>query len=105
MIDSLVIGLAYALAFVALIEVSKRYLPAPVLRRLAVVKRAYLAPFRWLTPDRVYRLWYETGVMDAESYRWFQQQGYIGDDLDPAYIQRTHSADGENHHDAGGDER
>lgn len=44
---------------------------------------------RYLVPDMLYKLWYETGIMDIESYRAFQAKGYIRDDLDPEYIQRS----------------
>lgn len=44
---------------------------------------------RYLVPDMLYKLWYKTGIMDTESYRAFQAKGYIRDDLDPEYIQRS----------------
>ena len=91
MIEYALLGGVYALILVKGVPAIVGRLPDRVRRPLSALKRAYLAPFRWLTPDRVYRLYYETGLMDAESYRWFQEQGYIRDDLDPTYIQRTHT--------------
>lgn len=48
----------------------------------------YFGFFRKHTPDWIYRLWYRTGIIDAETYRTFQDRGYISCDLDPEYLQR-----------------
>jgi len=48
---------------------------------------------RYLIPDSVYQLWYQVDMLDAETYRRYQDCGYIRSELDPQYIQRIESND------------
>jgi len=46
---------------------------------------------RLALPDSVFKLWYRTAMLDEETYRHFQDRGYIKDTTDPKYLQRTHN--------------
>ena len=53
--------------------------------KMILIKK-YLEFWRRITPDFLYKLWYRTGIMDEQSYRSFQEKGYISDDVDPEYL-------------------
>lgn len=69
------------------------YLPDQLIRPFARAFEMYLNVWRRLIPDRVYKLWLRTGLMSEDAYRQFQERGFISDDLDPMYIQRTETHD------------
>lgn len=70
----------------------KPFLPARVRRVGARARTWYFHIPRRFTPDRIYKLWYRTGIMTEENYRAFQERGYISDDTDPEYLQRYEEA-------------
>lgn len=50
-------------------------------------------PIRWyrrvwwrLLPDGLFLMWLRAGVIDADTFRWLQENGYVSVDVDPAYI-------------------
>lgn len=71
----------------------KRFAPDFIKKYAKKVKMWYLYPFRWLTPDWVYKLYLREGQMDKETYRKFQEKNFIRDDLDPEYIVKNVSND------------
>lgn len=78
-----VVGWCMGLLYQRLIQ---PHLPRPVKSALLYAREWYFGLFRRATPDWVYKLWLRTGIMDSESYRAFQDRGYINDQLEPEYI-------------------
>lgn len=59
----------------------------PTVRRIGYTCRYYyLYPFRWVTPDSVYKLYLQTGLITAKQYRALQADNFIRDDRDPEHI-------------------
>jgi len=88
-------GLALAIPTVLAVELGKWLLNnLPPYRRhirpgvVRVCERC-LDLYRARLPDSVYKLWLQTGIMDEDAYRVFQERGVIDDDLDPEYIQQS----------------
>lgn len=94
---SIAVMVAFFLAGVVVFEllgrVWERWAPRRVKRVADTMLFYYLYPFRWATPDVVYKLWLRTGIMSPDAYREFQGYNFIRDDLDPEHIQRYETSD------------
>lgn len=55
---------------------------------IAYILSVYTDWWRSRVPDWIYKLWYRTGIISANTYRTFQEKGIISDDLDPEYLQQ-----------------
>ena len=59
----------------------------PIVQELGYTCRYwYLYPFRWVTPDSVYKLYLQTGLITPDHYRTLQNDDFISDDIDPKHI-------------------
>lgn len=59
---------------------------------LAIIKKIqpYLQHFllKYVYPDWLFINWYRCGIMDEESYKYIQENGYMEIDLDPEHIEQ-----------------
>ena len=84
---------AFAMIIIVVLEILsfvwkklKPILPVKFVRVITAPYRIYVNFWRRALPDSVYKLWLQTGIMDEEAYRTWQERGFISDDLDPEYI-------------------
>lgn len=70
-----------------------RFAPDAFRRAGETIRDWYFYPFRWMTPDTVYKMYLREGMMSEENYRAFQEKNFIRDDLDPKYIQKQENSE------------
>lgn len=54
--------------------------------RYMKVVRLYQGLWWRVIPDGVFLMWLRAGFLDADDYRWLQDNGYVSNEVDPEYI-------------------